>query len=210
MPDPITGIVAGGTLVTSVLGNKAAAKASKEASEAQLKASREGIAEQRRQFDFVQKVLQPYSAAGVKAIEQQGVIAGLEGRQAQAEYTRGLAESEAFTAMAEQGENAILQNASATGGLRGGNVQGALAQFRPALLNQMIEREYSRLGGLAGIGQASAAGEAVSAVRTGENVSGLITQGGQAVAGNALAQGQAAANQWGDVNKTIGIIAGGF
>ncbi|WP_449405980.1 hypothetical protein [Massilia phosphatilytica] len=40
-----------------------------------------------------------------------------------------------FQALQQQGNDAILANASATGGLRGGNVQGALGQF---------SRNYSR------------------------------------------------------------------
>ncbi|WP_221175245.1 hypothetical protein, partial [Staphylococcus aureus] len=56
----------------------------------------------------------------------------------------------------QQGENAILQNASATGGLRGGNTQAALAQFRPQLLNQLINQRYQNYAGLTALGQNAA------------------------------------------------------
>lgn len=109
--------------------------------------------------------------------------------------------SAAFQALARQGETGILQNASATGGLRGGNVQGALAQFRPALLNQFLEQQYSRLGDLAKVGQASAAGVGAAGITSATNIGNAYTQAGQAQAGNALAQGQA-------INTALGTITG--
>ena len=91
----------------------------------------------------------------------------------------------------------MLQRASATGGLRGGNIQAALAQFRPQMLQQAIEQQYGRLGGFAGAGlgvteqlyrggQASAAGQASQAQTTGANVANLLGQQGAAQAGGAL------------------------
>jgi len=109
--------------------------------------------------------------------------------------------SAAFQALARQGEEGILQNASATGGLRGGNVQGALAQFRPALLNQFIEQQYNRLGGLTKIGQASAAGVGAAGQEAATNIGTALTASGQAQAGNALAQGTA-------FNTALGTITG--
>lgn len=106
-----------------------------------------------------------------------------------------------FQALARQGEEAILQNASATGGLRGGNTQAALAQFRPALLNQFIEQQYSRLGGLTKIGQASAAGVGAAGMDAATNIGNALTAAGQAQAGGALAS----AEGW---NKALGTIAG--
>jgi hypothetical protein len=112
-----------------------------------------------------------------------------------------LENSAAFQALARQGETGILQNASATGGLRGGNVQGALAQFRPALLNQFIEQQYNRLGGLTKIGQASAAGVGAAGQEAATSIGTALTASGQAQAGNALAQGAA-------FNNALGTITG--
>lgn len=210
MPDPVTAVVAGGGLITGAMSSKARSEAAEGASEAQLEASRLGIEEQRRQFDKMQQLLAPYTEMGTQAIERQGAIAGLQGPEAQEEFIKSLETSPLFQGIYRQGEDAILQSASATGGLRGGNVQGALAQFRPALLNEFINREYARLGGLANLGQASAAGVGAAGMRTGENVTNLITQGGQATAGNILAQGKIQADQWGNIGKTVGTVAGAF
>jgi hypothetical protein len=93
--------------------------------------------------------------------------------------------------LAQQGEEALLQRASATGGLRGGNIQGALAQFRPALLNQAIEQQYGRLGGMTSLGQQSAAGVGTAGMQTGTNVANLLAQQGAARAGGELGEAKA-------------------
>lgn len=95
-----------------------------------------------------------------------------------------------FQSIARQGEDAILQNASATGGLRGGNTQGALARFRPQLLNQFIEQQYARLAGITELGQNAAAGVGSAGLSTGANIGSLLSQQGRAQAAGAGAQGQ--------------------
>lgn len=110
--------------------------------------------------------------------------------------------------MTAQGENAILQNASATGGLRGGNVQGALAQFRPQLLSSLIQRQFQNLGGLTSIGQNAAAGTGSAGLQTGTNISNLFQQQGAAEAGGALANGRAQANAFGAVGGGLGLFSG--
>lgn len=202
---------------------KVQTEAARLAAEAQLEATRLGIAEQRRQFDFAKDILDPYVASGLEALPQfapfqeagaeafQGQLdlAGLGDPQAQGLAIARLAQSPRFNLLMEQGEKAMLQRASATGGLRGGNLQSALAQFRPALLNQIIEEQYARLGGLSATGlgvtsnllqtgQASAAGVGSAALGTGSAVSGLLADQGTAAANRAMnignVQSQAAMN----------------
>jgi hypothetical protein len=180
-----------------------------EASQAQQQAAQGGIDEQRRQFDAIQKLLQPYSEAGAGALAQQQALLGLGTPGSQQQAITALQGSPQFQALQQQGENAILQNASATGGLRGGNVQGALAQFRPALLSNLIDQQYSRLGGLTAIGQNAAAGVGNAGMQTGANVANLLGRQGQAEAGGILGQQSALT---GGINKAFGAVqgAGGF
>ena len=121
--------------------------------------------------------------------------------------------------MAQQGEEALLQRASATGGLRGGNIQGALAQFRPALLSNLIEQQYGRLGGmtalgsettsnLARLGQASAAGTGAAAQTTGTNVATLLGQQGAAAAGAEIAKGKAFGAIPAAISGGLGLFGG--
>jgi len=90
--------------------------------------------------------------------------------------------------------------------LRGGNVQAALAQFRPQLLNQLITQQYERWGGLTKLGQASAAGVGAAGVEQGGAIADLLAQQGAARAGQALASGQAQANLYGGIGETVSSL----
>lgn len=201
-----TAVVAG-SVITGVMTSNAQSDAASAAAGAQTASSEASIAEQRRQFDAVQKLLSPYVTAGKSAIGGQQGLLGLAGPAAQQRAIAVIESSPQFQSMMQQGENAILQNASATGGLRGGNVQATLAQFRPQLLSQLIESQFSKLGTISGLGQASAAGQAAAAQQTGANIDNALTQQGQAAAGAALAQGQAQAQMWGNIGSSIGNVA---
>jgi hypothetical protein len=188
MPDPITATIAGvGSVASSVVGANAAGKAGR----AQERAAMKGVEEQRLAREEMRALLQPYVAAGGPALEAQMASLGLAGPEAQQAFVAQQEQSPAFQALARQQEEAILQNASATGGLRGGNVQGALAQFRPALLNQFITQQYDRLGGLTALGQQSAAGVGTAGMQSANAIGQLFGQAGQAQAGAALGKASA-------------------
>lgn len=188
IPLLIPALIAGGaTLLSGIIQGVSSNKAA----ETQAGAAEAGIDEQRRQFEAMQAVLKPYVQAGQGAMAAQQALTGLGGADAQAAAIKAIGESPEMQAMTQQGENAIMQQAAATGGLRGGNVQAALAQFRPSVLSSLINQQYQRLGGLTQIGQASAAGVGAGALQTGQNVAGLLQQQGAAVAGGQLAAGQA-------------------
>ena len=201
---PIGGAI-GGALGGAFEGSESVGQASG----VQQQAAQAGIDEQRRQFDAIQKLLQPYTEAGTGALTQQQALLGMGAPGAQQQAIAALQGSPQFQALQQQGENAILQNASATGGLRGGNVQGALAQFRPALLSSLIDQQYSRLGGLTSIGQNAAAGVGNAGMSTGTNIATLLGRQGQAQAGGILGQQNALT---GGINQAFGGIqrAGGF
>lgn len=200
MPDPVTG---GALVVGSLIQGEQSRRAASRASGAQVQASQEAIAEQRRQFDLLQRLMQPYQEAGLPALQAQQALLGLSGAEAQRAAIAGIENQPGFQEIIKQGENAMLQNASATGGLRGGNLQGALAQFRPQMLNQAIENQYARLAGMTTLGQQSAAGVGAAGMQTGANVGNLMGQIGAARAGGILGQARAQ-------NQMIGSLAQGF
>lgn len=188
------------------LGAEAQKDAAKTAAGAQTQAAQMGIDEQRRQFDLVRQLLEPYVQAGRGSLAGQQALLGLSGNPAQSAAFNQITNSPMYTGLLQQGENAILQNASATGGLRGGNTQAALAQFRPQLLNQLITQQLNSLSGLTQIGQNSAAGVGNQASNMANNVGGLYGNIGQIQAGNAQAQGDAQTGLY----DTLGRAAGGF
>ena len=182
--------VAAATVVGGAMAADSSRSAANSAADAQTNAANQGIGAQQQQFAAVQKLLSPYVNAGNGALGQQQNLVGLNGNDAQAQAIAALQASPAFTSAQKLGENRILANASATGGLRGGNVQAALAQFNPALLSSTINDQYTRLGGLSSMGQNAAAGVGNAGMTTGQSVAGLLGQIGSAQAGGALGVGR--------------------
>ena len=191
---------------SAVVGGVVQSNASKDAAAAQTQAADMGIEEQRRQFDLMRELLSPYVEAGDASLMQQLALGGFSGPEAQREAISRIEQGSEYQSLVASGEEAILQNASATGGLRGGNTQSSLAQFRPQVLSSLINQQYSRLGGITSLGQQSAAGVGTAGMQTGQNIANLYGQQGAAAAGSALAQGQA----FGNVIGSLGQAAGGF
>lgn len=205
MPDPVSAAIgAVASVGSSVIGASSAKKAGK----AQVQAAEAGAAEQRAAREELRRLLEPYVAAGTPALQAQMGALGLRGPEEQAAYVAQQEQSPIFQALARQGEQALLQQASATGGLRGGNIQGALAQFRPSMLNEFLTQQYNRLGGLTTLGQQSAAGVGSGGMQAAGNIAELLGQAGQARAGSALGVGQAIGQGIGNLATIAGM--GGF
>lgn len=208
----VAAAIVGSTVVGGVMSGNAQRDAANTAAGAQTESARLGIEEQRRQFDAIQKLLSPYVSSGENALASQMNLLGLNGPEAERTAIQRIASGKGFNAQVEQGENALRQNAAATGGLRGGNIQAALAQFRPQMLSSAIDSQFNKLGGIANIGQSSAAGVGAAGQQTGANIANLYGQQGAAQAGAALASGQAQANMWGSIANAIPMAlgAGGY
>lgn len=187
--------VAGATLVGSAISADAAG----DAADTQAAAAREGSAEQARQFNAMRELLSPYREGGEEALQAQRALIGLAGPEEQQAAIEQLQGSPQFTALTQQGEEAILQNASATGGLRGGNTQAALAQFRPQMLSNLINQQYQNLGGLTSIGQNAAAMTGNAGMQTAANQANLLNQAAAASAGGQIAQANIAAQGLGNL-----------
>lgn len=229
----IEAAIIGTAVVGGVLGSRSQKKAAESAAGAQIEASEMSIEEQRRQFEEMKEMmapfleagygaldqLSPFRQAGAEAFEQQQALLGLKGTGAQQQAIRSLETSPMYQEQVRAGEEALLQRASATGGLRGGNVQAALAQFRPQMLAEEINRQYGRLGGLAGAGlelesmiygkgQAAAGLQAQQGASMASNVGNLLQSQGAAQAGQALAQGQAMQSLYNIPSQALGMAYG--
>ncbi len=198
--------VAGATVVGGYMASESAADAADSAAQAQGDASAAQINESRRQFNAIQDLLKPYTQAGTGALTAQQNLLGLNGADEQQKAIGAIAGSPQMAALLQQGENAILQNASATGGLRGGNTQAALAQFRPQLLNQLIQQQYQNLGGITSIGQNAAAGVGNAGQNSSNQIINALGQQGAAQAGAAMASGQANAQMWNNMAGTASML----
>ena len=199
-----------GDIIGGITGAKQAGEAAERAGQTQAAAAEKGIEEQRRQFDALIELMSPYVTAGTGAITQQQPFLGMQGPEAEREAIERIRGGETFKALSQQGEEALLQRASATGGLRGGDIQGALAQFRPQLLSSLIEQQYGRLSGLSSMGQASAAGQAASGMQSASNIGNLLANQGSALAGGIIGQGNIVRKTFGDILDTGTAVAGGL
>lgn len=202
--------IAGASVAGAAISANATKKAGEKAADAQSEAADAGIAEQQRQFNAIQDLLSPYVDAGEDSLSAQMGLIGLNGRAEQQQAIDSLQQSAGFQSLLQQGENSILQNASATGGLRGGNTQAAIAQFSPQLLNQQIQQQYSNLGGITSLGQNAASGVGNAGMSTANNISNLLQQQGAAQAGAALSSAQATNQLVNTGVGAIGTVLGGF
>ena len=188
----------------------AAAVAAKDAAALQAQATAAGLAETRRQFDVSQEQLAPFREAGIGALGQQQALLGLSGQEAQQAAFAGLEESPGQRFIRDRQERSLLRNASATGGLGGGNVLTALQEQATGFAQQDIQNQFGRLGQLAGQGQATATGSAQLGGQQASNVAGLLGQQGAARASGVLGAQQAQAQGTQNVLQLAGLAAAAF
>lgn len=206
--DMVAAAVVGAAVVGGVASSQASKGAANTAAGAQTAASNAAISQQNAQFAATTQLLAPYNQAGTLALTGQQNLLGINGFDAQQNALNGIQGSSQFQTMLKQGENSILQNASATGGLRGGNTQSALAQFSPQLLNSLVQQQYANLGGMVSVGQNAAAGVGNAGTNNANQISSLLSAQGSANAGAALANGQANSQLYNGIGSALGTYAG--
>ena len=184
--------------------------AAKNASQAQQQATQQGMEEQRRQFDIMQQLMNPYVQAGQQGLSGKQDLLGLNGFNKQQGAITNIENSPFFKSQYQQAENALLQNAAATGGLRGGNFQEALADNRSNMLYNNVQGQLQNYGNLVTSGQNAAAGVGTAGQNFANQVGQQLNGIGASQAGYALAKGQANQNMWGNILGGAGaLIQGG-
>ena len=219
----------------SVISGYMASEGAQNAADTQAAASDRAAQLQYQQFQETQKTLAPFVQAGQNAIggfspyiqggqnayAQLSNLAGLNGVNAQNQAINAIQSSPTFLAQIQQGENAMRQNAAATGGLRGGNFQNALMQYRPTLLANNIANQMSTLGGLASSGltasqnllqqgQNAAANTGTASMNTAANIGNLMGQSASAQANAQIAAANAYGNIGSSAIKAAGMYYGGM
>lgn len=196
--------------VGSTVAAGQSAKAANRASDAQSQAAYAQLDQQQAQFDKIRELLQPYVTSGTQANSALGNLLGINGNGEQQAAITGLQKSPLYQSQLQAGQNAILQNASATGGLRGGNVQAALGKYAPALLSSTIQNQVQNLGGLSSQGLTAAGGVSSGLSGLSQANSSALQQIGAAQAGGALGTGNAYAGLANNVAGLGGTLAGYF
>lgn len=157
-----------GDIIGDITGANKAADASRDASELSAQFQREAL-------DYLKTSQAPLLEA------QQFGLSGLMdyyGGNQQGLVDAAMA-SPYYTSMLEQGEEATLRNAAATGGLRSGTTQNALAANSQNVLNSAINQQLGGLQTLSGF-QPNTAGVAQATSNIGNTLAQGITAGAQA------------------------------
>ena len=192
------------------LRGKTAARAAEEAAQVQSDAYGQGIDEQRRQFDISQENLAPWLEAGTGALSRQQDFLGLGEPGAQQAAYDNYAESPGQKFLRERGERALVRNASAIGGLGGGNVRSALNQQGIGFAAQDFGNHYNRLAGMSGTGQQTASGLGSMGMNMASNVGNLYGQQGNAAASGILGSAQSRSSGLGNMIGLGSMLFGGM
>lgn len=203
-------IIGGISAVGSVIGGLNSSDASSQASQQQIGATQAGIDVQGKNFDYIKGLLSPFVNTGTNANTGQADLTGLNGNTAQQSAIDAIQNGSTFKTLKAQGEDSILQNASATGGLRGGNTELALSQFSPNLLQQLIQQQYENLGGLSKQGLYAGSDLGKASTNSANNISDLYSQQGGYAAGNTLSQGSMNNGMINGVLQGFGTAYGGY
>jgi hypothetical protein len=202
MPIAIPLIGAAATLGGAAIASSSASKARK----AQENAAAQQLAAQQAKDAQTRADFAPYREAGASALGMQGGLLGLNGFGAQQEAIGNLQQSPLYQSIYRNGQEAVLQNASATGGLRGGNTQRSLADFGADTLAQVIQAQLANLGGISQLGAGvTQAGGALGQANVNQQSAAMGARGDAAASG-ALAQG----GIWSNALRGLGGIAGGL
>lgn len=195
-------------LVDDATGVKAAQKAAGKAADLQANAATAGIAEQRRQFDVTQGNLNPFQEAGVAALGQQQALLGLSGADAQQSAFNQFNESPGQRFLRQRQEKSLLANASAIGGLGGGNVRTALQEQAAGIAQQDFQNQFGRLGQLAGQGQQAVTNIGQFGSQAAGNIANLGQAGAEARASGILGKHQAETQFRNQLFQLGGQVAG--
>ncbi len=230
----VNAVVKVGTLglVDDVTGVEAGQAAVGQASKLQAKASKEAIKEDRRQFNLTRADLQeaqqfqraqqqPFQEAGVGALGQQQALLGLSGQEAQNQAFASFNESPGQKFLRDRAQRNLTRNASAIGGLGGGNVRSALVEQGVGFAQQDFQNQFGRLGQLAGQGQSAANQVGQGALNTASQIGQFGAQsaanrgnlgiaGAQARASGILGQQQVESQFRGQLLGLGGQALGGF
>ena len=197
----MSGWVAGAVVVGSVVSGKLAGDAAKDAAQVQAAASQTGIEEQARQFDITQEQFEPFREAGLSALQEQQALLGMGTPEEAAKAFAAFADSPGQQFLRKQQERALVRNASAIGGLGGGNVRTALQEQAFGRASTDFGNQFNRLAAIRRGGQAATESVAQFGAGTAANISNLQTAGGAARASGILGQAQAR-------GQTIGNLTG--
>lgn len=135
-----------------------------------------------RQF----RQLDPFAKAGRSALEQQQALLGLGGQEAQDAAFNAFAESPGQRFIRERTQKSLLRNASAIGGIGGGNVRSALVEQGAGFAAQNFNNQFNQLSDLRTSGQNAATNIGQGALTSGSNLGSTSFNAAQSIGAGAI------------------------
>jgi hypothetical protein len=207
------GILSGlGGILGMGLGAQQSSHAIAHATNQQIGGINNAIGEQQGQMAQNRTDEAPYTGFGSASIGGLGDLLGLNGPDAAAKAIAALKASPMYQSLYNTGQESVLQNASATGGVRGGNTQGALYELGSNTLSDVIQNQIKNLFGGASLGQ-QATGQLGNLNQQGaNNIASGYTSIGNALSNKTLGQQQVWNNLGNSIQQMIAQFAsaGGF
>jgi len=154
---------------------------------------------------------EPYTQAGIGAYNQQAALSGALGPEAQQSAYAAYQQSPGVAFAQQEAERAILRNASALGGLGGGNVRDELSRRAVGTYMQDFQNQFGRLGDVSAQGYnaaSQAAGmrgmQAGSEQTLGMTAAQIPMNVGSAIAQGRFQTGQTIGGQRGQLGQIMG------
>lgn len=144
-----------------------------------------------------------FSPAGLQAQNLQSALSGAQGQEA---FNQALLNSPVQQFLREQGEQSLINQAAATGGLGGGEVQRELARFGQGLAGTQLQQQIANLQALSGQGLQAAGQQGQFLSQAGQQQGNLAAQNAQLGTQANLAS---AANRLGAARSQAGLFGQG-
>jgi hypothetical protein len=155
--------------------------AGSESASATRDASNAAITEQQTALGEQAQLSAPYRALGSAAIPQYEALLGL-GPNGSAGIQTALAQTPGYQFALSQGEQGIVNAASAQGGING-NTLASLNQYNTGLASQTYQQNVGDIASAVASGQAAAAGQAQNVGTAAANIGSTIINQGNTQAG---------------------------
>ncbi len=196
------------SFAADLLGGSAQKKASKKSAAAMIEAMNRGIDTQNAFQQQTRSDYMPYTTAGASAVDQLNQFTN-GGMSADALSARVMADP-LYGAVYNNGEEALLQNAAATGGLRGGNTQRGLADFGADTMAKVYQQIFANLGNVANLGLGAQGAVTGVGQNTANGVTSLLGQQGQTRAQDYLTRGGISAKMFNSAGGFLDDIMSSF
>jgi hypothetical protein len=154
----VAAAVAGAVVVGGVASSAMAANQAGKANASQQQAAQSQLQLAQEQYDNMQTQISPYLQAGQTGLTDYGNLLGSNGVDAQNQAIGDIKNGAQYQGLMQTGNQNILANASATGGLRGSNTSNTLANTSIGTLNGLITQRLAGYGQLMGNGMNAISG----------------------------------------------------